>query len=175
MIGAMKMYQTLFVRLPELIAPANFAQITAAPKKLVFGMRMKMTLNHRSLVTITRSDLNDATAAASEHIAPCGHNELENIYAAVEAAFHAVGLEVEPPVIAATESLTPDMVNISDFDGFSNEILATFCRRWPGTNEARAAKAALVERRSLSYGSACQEPWKCISKGYCPRDPNCAD
>src|SRR6185437_2655065 len=118
------------------------------------------------------------TAAASEHIAPCGHNKLENIYAAVEAAFNAVGLGIDPPAPAATaplNGLTPDMVTIADFDGFSNEILACFCQQWPGTNEAHAAKAALVARRSLSYGSACLEPWKCINKGYCPRDPNCAD
>jgi hypothetical protein len=75
----------------------------------------KMTLNHRSLVTISRFDLDGAAAAASEHIAPCGHNELENIYAAVEAAFNAVGLSIEPPLPAAVaplNGLTPDMVTM---------------------------------------------------------------
>jgi len=73
------------------------------------------------------------------------------------------------------DKLTPDTVTIADFAGFSNAVLASFCQQWPGTNEARAARAALIERKALPYDSACQEPWKCVGRSYCPRDPNCAD
>lgn len=139
-----------------------------------------MTLNYRSLVTITRTDLDDAVAAASEHIAPCGHNELENVYAAVEAAFRAVNLEIKVAPATGDDApplngLTPDMVSVADFDGFSNAVLACFCQQWPGTNEARAARAALVQRKALAYAEMCRKPWECVGKGSCPCDPNCAD
>ena len=118
---------------------------------------------------ISRHQLDKAIAAASAHIAPCGHNELKNLYAAVEAAFEACDITVEQPV------LSPDTVSIADFAGFSSDILATFCERWPGTNEARAAKAELVNRKVLPYLEWCRSPIKCVGKSHCPRNPNCGD
>jgi hypothetical protein len=59
-----------------------------------------MTLNYRSLITITRSELNDAVAAASDHIARYGPNELKHIDAAVVAALEALGFAIDPSVSA---------------------------------------------------------------------------
>lgn len=72
-------------------------------------------------------------------------------------------------------NLDSSAVSIADFAGFASETLAEFCRIWPGTNEARAARAELIGRRALAYSEMCRKPWVCISKGFCPLDPNCAD
>jgi hypothetical protein len=74
-----------------------------------------------------------------------------------------------------TDGLTPDMVSVSDFSGFTSAVLATFCLRWPGTMEARFARAELNRRRALPYDEWCSAPWECVGKSYCPRDPNCGD
>ena len=76
---------------------------------------------------------------------------------------------------AGQPAINPEDVSISDFAGFSSGVLAEFCRRWPGTNEARAAYAALLHRGALAYAEMCRKPWECIAKGSCPLDPNCAD
>lgn len=71
--------------------------------------------------------------------------------------------------------MSPDTVNISDFPSFASGVLADFCRQWPGTEEARAARLELLSRKALAYDQWCCEPWKCVGKGYCTRDPSCAD
>jgi hypothetical protein len=71
--------------------------------------------------------------------------------------------------------MEPDAVSIADFPGFTNAVLAEFCRAWPGTNEARAARAELISRKALVYAEFCCQPWLCIAKGWCPRNPTCAD
>lgn len=71
--------------------------------------------------------------------------------------------------------MTPDMVSIADFDGFSSAVLAEFCHIWPGTDEARAARNALLLRGALAYAEWCRDPAACVGKGYCPRDPTCGD
>jgi hypothetical protein len=71
--------------------------------------------------------------------------------------------------------IDPSDVSISDFFGFSSAVLAEFCRKWPGTNEARAARAELLSRKALPYAEWCRAPWECVGKGSCPRDPNCGD
>jgi hypothetical protein len=71
--------------------------------------------------------------------------------------------------------MTPDTVNISDFPSFTSGVLAEFCRKWPGTDEACAARLELLNRKALPYNERCRSPWECVGKGYCPRDPNCGD
>jgi predicted RNA-binding protein associated with RNAse of E/G family len=43
---------------------------------------------------ITQDQLDLAVTAAAQHIAPCGHNELGDIYDAVLSAFKAIGVTV---------------------------------------------------------------------------------
>jgi len=35
-------------------------------------------------------------------------------------------------------------------------------------------QALLAEKRTPPY-PWCREPWVCVLKGYCPRDPNCGE
>jgi hypothetical protein len=44
---------------------------------------------------------------------------------------------------------------IRRFHTFSSAVLAEFCRAWPGTNEARAARAELLQRKALPYAEWC--------------------
>ncbi len=76
----------------------------------------------------------------------------------------------------SASSPSPESISISDFSGFSNGVLAEFCRKWPGTPEARAAKAELVSRKVLPYDEWCSRPWECVAAGgRCKKDPNCGD
>lgn len=43
---------------------------------------------------VTEAQLEAAVTAASEHIAPCGHNELGDVFDAVIVAFRSIGLRV---------------------------------------------------------------------------------
>lgn len=142
------------------------------PAYIAQANRLSDTRATPRYIKISRQELDDAVASASEHIAPCGHNELENIYAAVEAALASLKIEIAPPEPAGLMGVPWPM---DDFAGFSNATLATFCERWPGTNEARAAKAELITRKCLPYSEMCRKPWECLSVGRCPLDPNCAD
>jgi len=60
-----------------------------------------------------------------------------------------------------------------DFTVVSNKQLAELCRLYKGYSEAKEAKEELVKRKALAYAEMCLEPWKCVGKGFCPRDICC--